>query len=282
MRSWKKLAIIAGAGDLPVRLAEHCRDAGSAYFVSRIAGLSDPALLAHPGVDTPLDKMGARLKSMHEAGCDAIVLAGNVRRPDFSSFAPDARTIEMLPRILAAAGRGDDALLRAIIVECERDGFAVVGVDAVLEELCAAPGAMGAHAPDERAMKDIARGAAIAAALGGWDVGQGAVVCAGLALAVEAQEGTDAMLKRVAGLPETVRGTPTKRRGVLVKRTKPTQERRIDLPTIGLATVEAAAAAGLAGIALEAGGALILDKVDVIARADALSMFIYGFDPAAS
>lgn len=277
---WKKLAIIAGAGDLPLRLAEHCRAGGRPYFVSRITGLADAALAAHPGADTPMDKMGARLESMHEAGCDAIVLAGNVRRPDFASLAPDARTIEMLPRILEAAGKGDDALLRAIIAECERDGFAIVGVEQVLEALLAQAGPMGKHAPDELALKDIARGIAIAGALGAWDVGQGAVVCARLTLAVEAQEGTDAMLARVAGLPEAIRGAPEKRRGVLVKRTKPAQERRVDLPVIGLATVEAAGRAGLVGIAVEAGGALVLDKPAMLARADALGMFVYGFDPA--
>jgi DUF1009 family protein len=278
---WTKLAIIAGAGDLPVRLAEHCRASDKPYFVSRITGVSDAALATHPGADTPMDKMGARLKGMHDAGCDAIVLAGNVRRPDFSKFAPDLQTIAMLPRILAAAGKGDDALLRAIIVEYERDGFVVVGAEEVLADLLATAGAMGAYAPDDAAMKDIERAAAIAGALGVWDVGQGAVVCSRLALAVEAQEGTDAMLARVAALPEAVRGTPDKRRGVLVKRTKPAQERRVDLPTIGLATIEAAARAGLAGIAVETGGALVLDKPAMIARADALSMFVYGFDPAA-
>lgn len=278
--TWAKLGIIAGAGDLPVRLAEYCQAERRNYFVSRISGVTGAELENHPGADVPLDKMGLRFDGLRAAGCDAVVLAGQVRRPDFATFAPDEQTIEMLPRILAAAGQGDDALLRALIVECEREGFTVLGAHEVLAALLATPGAMGAHAPDERALKDIAAGAKIVAALGALDVGQAAVVCARLALAVEAQEGTDAMLARVAELPAHLRGSGDKRRGVLVKQTKPTQERRIDLPTIGAGTVERAAQAGLAGIALETGGALIVDKSNVIARADALGLFVYGFDPA--
>ena len=128
-------------------------------------------------------------------------------------------------------------------------------------------------------MDDIARGASVVAALGDLDIGQGCVVCEGLVLAVEAQEGTDAMLERCAALPETIRGTVNRRRGVLVKRPKPAQERRIDLPTVGVSTVEKVAAAGLAGLAVEAGGALMLGRAEMQATADRLGVFIVGFEP---
>jgi DUF1009 family protein len=108
------------------------------------------------------------------------------------------------------------------------------------------------------------------------DVGQAAVVCEGLPLAVEAAEGTDQMLVRVGGLREAIRGTPQHRRGVLVKALKPTQDAKTDLPVIGIATLERAAAVGLAGIGLQAGGALIVDKAAVAARADALGLFVTG------
>lgn len=277
--AWNKLGIIAGGGDLPVRLAEHCRRHGRPYFVARIAPLTAPVLSEHPGADSPLDKMGARFAALHAAGCDAVVLAGAVSRPDFNSFDPDERTRQMLPAILAAAAQGDDQLLRALVAECETDGFKVVGAGDVFDALLAPPGSLGAHKPDTAAMADIRKAAALAAALGAFDVGQGAVVCAGLALAVEAQEGTDAMLARVAALPRALRGAPDARRGVLVKRPKPAQERRIDLPVIGLTTIENAAAAGLAGVAIEAQGALIVDLEAVVARADALGLFVFGFDP---
>lgn len=279
-RAWTKLGIIAGGGDLPVKLAEYCRARGEPYFVARITPLAAAALSDHPGADSPLDKMGARFAVLHEAGCDAVVLAGAVKRPDFKSFDPDERTREMLPRILAAAAQGDDPLLRALVAECEADGFRVVGADDVFDGLLAAPGALGAHEPEAEALADIRTAAALIAALGAFDVGQAAAVCAGLVLAVEAQEGTDAMLARVADLPRALRGAPDARRGVLVKRPKPGQERRIDLPVIGVATIENASAAGLAGVAIEAQGALIVDRDAVVARADALGLFVFGFDPA--
>jgi DUF1009 family protein len=186
----------------------------------------------------------------------------------------------MMPKVLAAARSGDDALMRVILQEFEREGFTVVGPEAAFAGLLAPAGVLGAHAPDETMHADMVKAAAVAAALGKWDVGQGCVVCEGLVLALEAAEGTDAMLARVAALPAAVRGSGADRRGVLVKRTKPIQERRIDLPTIGVSTIEGAAAAGLAGVAVEAGGALIVDRDDVIARADALGLFVFGFDPA--
>lgn len=126
-------------------------------------------------------------------------------------------------------------------------------------------------------MQDLEVAARIAAATGALDIGQGCVVCDGLVLAVEAQEGTDEMLRRCATLPDTVRGTPAARRGVLVKRPKPVQERRIDLPTTGVSTIELAAAAGLAGIGIEAGGALMLNRPAMEKRAAELGLFLYGF-----
>ncbi|CAN0598566.1 unnamed protein product [Laminaria digitata] len=115
--------------------------------------------------------------------------------------------------------------------------------------------------------------------MGALDIGQGSVVCNGLVLAVEAQEGTDAMLDRCAALPEEIRGSALSRKGVLVKRPKPAQDLRIDLPTTGVSTVEKVAAAGLAGLAIEAGGALLLNRRKMIERAEELGVFIYGFTP---
>ncbi|MDX2233784.1 MAG: UDP-2,3-diacylglucosamine diphosphatase LpxI [Hyphomonadaceae bacterium] len=280
MSAGSKLAIVAGAGDLPVRLAAQCAATGRPYFVARIAGMADPALDAHPGATFGLGEMGARFKALKDGGCDAVTFAGLVRRPDFKTLRLDARATLMLPKVLAAARRGDDALMRAILEEFEREGFTVVGPETVLGDLLAPKGVLGAIAPDDAARADVVKAAAIAGALGAWDVGQGAVVCDGFALALEAAEGTDAMLARVASLPEAVRGRADARRGVLVKRAKPVQDRRIDLPTIGLSTLEGAAAAGLCGIAIEAGGALIVDCDAVIARANALGLFVMGFDPA--
>lgn len=274
------LGLVAGAGRLPVAIAEHSQAIGRPLYVARISGFADPALSDFPGGEFGLGEMGARFAALAAAGVDRVAFAGLVRRPDFATLKLDDAAIAMLPKVLAAAGAGDDALLRVMVEAFEAAGFSVIAVEAAAPELLAPHGPIGAHAPDARALRDIDKAAAVAAALGAFDVGQGCVVCDGLVLAVEAQEGTDAMLARTAALPEAIRGGPARRRGVLVKRAKPGQERRIDLPTIGLATVEGAAAAGLAGIAVEASGALIVDRAAVAARADALSMFVTGFQPA--
>jgi DUF1009 family protein len=223
--------------------------------------------------------MGARMQAMRDAGCDAVVLLGQVARPDMRTLELDDGAKAMLPALLSAMPKGDDALLRALLAEHERAGFRVVGAEEVMADLLAEPGAWGAHAPSHPHMRDLAYAAKVAAALGAFDVGQGVVVCDGLVLAVEAQEGTDAMLRRVAELPLAIRGGPGARKGVLVKRPKPIQERRIDLPTIGVRTIEGAAAAGLAGVAVEAGGALVVRRDQLIAAADAAGLFVYGFTP---
>lgn len=277
MTIWRTLGVIAGGGELPVLLAEHCAETKRPYFVARVAPFADPRLDKHPGATHGLGAMGARMDAMREAGCDAVVLLGIVPRPDISKLELDAVAMTMLPAIAAAMGKGDDALLRAVLAEHEKAGFRVLGVDEVMDDLLATPGAWGAIAPTERQLRDIKRAAQTADAINRFDVGQGVVVCEGLVLAIEAQEGTDVMLRRVAELPATVRGTSEARRGVLVKRPKPIQERRIDLPTIGVRTIEGAIAAGLAGIAVEAGGALAVRRAEIVAAADRAGLFVYGF-----
>jgi DUF1009 family protein len=280
MAGWRKLGIIAGGGELPVVLADHCAAEKRPYFVARVSPYADRALERHPGVTNGLGAMGARIEAMRSAGCDAVVLLGQVPRPNFAALDFDDGARAMLPALLAAAPQGDDALLRALLAEHERAGFRVLGAEAVMSDLLATAGVWGAHAPTPAHARDMRLAARVAAAVGAFDVGQGVVACDGLVLAVEAQEGTDAMLRRVAELPPAVRGAPDARRGVLVKRPKPIQERRIDLPVIGVRTIEAAAAAGLAGVAVEAGGALAVRLADLVAAADAAGLFVYGFTAA--
>jgi UDP-2,3-diacylglucosamine hydrolase len=274
----KKLGLIAGAGDLPVLLAQHCRDAGIPLHVSRIAGMSDPRLKHFSGGESPIASFGERMKALKADHVDTIVFAGLVSRPDIQTLKPDWRGAMALPRILPEMGKGDDALLRAVVREFERDGFKVIGADEVLHDLLAPMGLMAGAAPTQSQQHDIDKALQVTAQLGLLDIGQGAVVCEGLVLAVEAQEGTDRMLSRVAELSHDIRGSKERRRGVLVKRAKPQQERRVDLPTIGLRTLEGAAKAGLAGIVVEAGGALIIDKESVIAACQEAGLFLIGVE----
>ena len=272
-----KLGLVAGGGDLPVALAEACTAAGRPLFVLRLRGFADPAPLARfPGADVGIAELGRIFDLLRREGCSAVCLAGQVKRPDFAALKPDLRGLRSLPAALAAARKGDDALLRFLISEFESEGFVVEGADQVHAGLTLPAGPLGRHAPGPDHEADLSQALAAARTVGALDIGQAVVVAGGVVLAVEAQEGTDAMLARCATLPEPLRGTAETRRGVLVKWPKPIQERRVDLPTLGPATVEGAAAAGLAGIAAEAGGLLVLHRAEVIARADRLGLFVVG------
>ncbi|MET0293598.1 MAG: UDP-2,3-diacylglucosamine diphosphatase LpxI [Phenylobacterium sp.] len=275
-----KLGLIAGGGALPVEIAGHCERAGRPYFVVRLKGSAGEELQAFPGADVGIAELGKCFRALKRAGCKAVCFAGQVMRPDFRAIAPDLRGLVALPAVLAAARKGDDALLRALLGEFEKEGFVVEGAHEVMGDLTLAAGPLGRHAPTPQQASDIARALEVALEIGRLDVGQGAVVCEGLVLAVEAQEGTDAMLRRVAELPAAIRGEPGAPRGVLAKRPKPIQETKVDLPTIGVGTVHQAARAGLAGIAGEAGGLIVLDREAVITLADELGLFIVGVEAA--
>ncbi len=264
------LGILAGGGTLPRVLVEACRTAGRESFVIAFKGHAAEQTVAgdvaHKWVR--LGAVGRSLAALRAAGVEELVMAGPVRRPSLLELRPDAAAAKYLARGLLR--RGDDGLLRGIIGLLEDEGFRVVGPDDVLKPLLAPAGPLGTARPDEGAHADITRGRAVAKALGGADVGQAVVVQEGVVLAVEAAEGTDGMVQRAGTLQRAGPG------GVLVKVVKPGQERRADLPTIGPATVATAAAAGLAGIAVEAGGCLVVERDETVAAADAAGLFIFG------
>lgn len=279
MALWRKLGLIAGGGNLPVEIAEHCDRSGRPLFVIRLKGFAGPNLAPFAGAEVGIAELGKCFRALRRAGCEAVCLAGNVSRPDFAALIPDLRGLAALPAVIAAARKGDDALLRAVLGEFEREGFAVEGAHEVMGDLALPMGPLGRHAPTEEHLGDVLRAMQVARAMGDLDIGQAVAVCRGLVLAVEAAEGTDAMLTRVAALPQAVRGRPGATAGVLAKARKPIQETRVDLPTIGPATVAAVVRAGLAGIVGEAGGLLVLEREAVIRLADELGVFILGVEP---
>ncbi len=274
----QKLGLIAGGGSLPVEIAEHCQRSGRPLFVIRLKGFAGAGLEPFAGAEVGLAELGKCFKALKRAGCKAVCLAGQVNRPDFATLMPDLRGLAALPAAIAAARKGDDALLRMLVAEFEKEGFAVEGAHEVMDDLGLPAGPLGRHSPALEHQADIDHALQVARAIGRLDAGQAAVVCRGLVLALEAAEGTDALLARVADLPEALRGRPGAPAGVLAKAPKPIQETRVDLPTIGPATVEAVARAGLAGIVGEAGRLLVLDRDAVIALADGLGLFIVGVE----
>lgn len=273
------LGLIAGGGDLPRAVAESARTSGRGVFVVALRGLCGDWARDFPHDWVSLGEPGRALKALRDAQAREVLLAGRVERPKFSELKLDTKGVMVLPRIIAAARRGDDALLRALTGLFEEEGFRAVGVAEAAPGLVADQGPLGRFSPNDDHKADIVQAFAIVRALGALDVGQAAAVCEGLALAVEAAEGTDAMIARIGQLRDNLRGTPQKRRGVLVKALKPTQDAKTDMPVIGVETVRRAAEVGLAGIALEAGKSLIVDKLAVATEADRLGLFVVGLVP---
>jgi DUF1009 family protein len=276
MSGWRKIGIIAGGGNLPVKLAEICAATKQPFYVVRLPGADIAALSVFAGADSGLGEVGKIFRLLKENDCDAVVMAGIVKRPDFSTLAVDWRGAMLLPKIIAGAAQGDGGLLDVLVSALEAEGLAVIGADDIARGLSFPAGALGEYAPQDQHLADMRKAAAVVAALGPFDVGQGAVIANGLVLAIEAAEGTDAMLQRCASLPRALLGK--EKSGVLLKRPKPGQELRVDLPTVGVETVRAVIAAGLGGVAVEAGRALLLDADDAVAAADAAGVFLYGFD----
>ena len=230
-----KLGILAGGGSLPGQLADAWKQQGREVFLLAIEGQTDPIQVQdrdHAWVR--LGAAGAAIKALKAARVERLVLAGNIRRPSLAELKPDLRATAILAKGGARA-LGDDGILGIIVAALEGEGFEVVGLEEILSDLIAPAGVWGSAAPDAQAEADIARGLTVARALGAVDVGQSVVVQQGLVLGVEAIEGTDALLQRVGDLRRDGPG------GVLVKICKPEQERRADLPTVGIQTVEAAA-----------------------------------------
>ncbi|HWE45574.1 MAG TPA: UDP-2,3-diacylglucosamine diphosphatase LpxI [Caulobacteraceae bacterium] len=274
-----KLGLIAGGGALPLEVAKSCERVGRPLFVIRLRGMADEALTAFDNAEIPIEQFGAGIAALRAAKCVSVCMTGVVKRPDFGALRPDMRGIAILPGAIAAARHGDDALMRYFVGQFEKEGFRVEGATDVTGALLLSEGALGKVSPTVDQLADVGKAMAVVRAIGALDVGQGAVVCDGLVLAVEAQEGTDAMLTRVAGLPEEIRGTRARPRGALAKIPKTTQDRRMDLPTIGVRTVEACAAAGLSGVAGEAAAMVVLDRAAVVEAADRLGLFVWGAAP---
>lgn len=272
--AWARLGLIAGGGDLPVHVSEAAARDGRLGCVIALGGFADPARYDTSEI-CGIAQLGRALTLLKTHNCDSVCFAGIVKRPDFSKLKPDLRGMSFLPKAIAAAAKGDDALLRALVGVFEDEGYTVLGVDEIAEDLVAKAGLIGGRAPDEASRADALKALKVASLIGSADIGQGAVVADGLVLAVEAQEGTDAMLERVASLPIEIRGDGARRSGVLAKRPKPGQERRVDLPVIGVSTILGAAKAGLAGIAAPAGGALILGRDAVAEAAQEHGLFVW-------
>jgi UDP-2,3-diacylglucosamine hydrolase len=271
------LAVICGGGSLPFAVAEAVGKHGRRVVLFAIRGCADPQrVAAYPHHWAGLGQFGLFCRLARREGCRDVVFIGSVARPAIWRVRPDVKTLRLLPRILAIFRGGDNHLLSGIAKIFEEHGFRLIGAHEVAPDILMPQGPLGLERPDGRDQADIAKGLALLNATSPFDIGQAVVVADGHVLAIEAAEGTDRMLARIAELRAGGRlGTPA-RRGVLVKAAKRGQDRRIDLPSIGPQTIEGVARARLAGIAVVAGSTVVAEPERLGALADRAKLFVLG------
>lgn len=270
----KKLGIIAGGGSLPQTLIRYCQRTNREYFVLAIENNADRAIFTPdiPHKWIRIGQAGTGFKYFADEKVAETILIGTIRRPSLADLMPDLRTSAFFARI-GLKSLGDDGILRALVKEIESENIRVVGIQDVLPDLLVKEGILTKHKPDKQALADIKRGSEVAMELGRLDVGQSVIVQQGLVLGVEGIEGTDKLIERCGTYQRKGSGA------ILVKLRKPQQDMRIDLPTIGTATIENLHQNGMRGIAVHAGNALIVDEENVIKLADKYGMFITGIIP---
>lgn len=266
------LGIVAGRGELPLAIRRACERDGRPFFIVAIKGCGEHVTQGLPAdgfAIVRLDKAGAALAALRQAGARELVLAGGVDRPALWSLRPDWTSLRFVFSIGLKLG-GENSILEAVRDALQDRGFRLRGADELVQGLLSEQRLYSRKAPSRADRADIAQAWRIAKTLGTLDAGQGAIVQRSFILAIEAVEGTDAMIAR-AGTLKRGRGG-----GVLVKVMKPQQDRRLDTPTIGPTTVEALAQAGLAGMVIEAGAALVLNEMKLVELANRHGLFVIG------
>jgi DUF1009 family protein len=273
------LGIICGGGSLPLAVADAASGRGRRVVLFGLHGFADPAIERYPHHWVALGRLGRLFALMHAAGCRDVVFLGALTRPSLRQVPLDWTTVRALPRLISAFRGGDDHLLQGVAKLFEARGFALRGAHEVAPEILLPAGALGARTPTARDLSDIDHALALLAATGPFDVGQAVVVADRHVLAIEAAEGTDRMLERIAVLRREGRIRLPAGTGVLVKAPKPQQDRRFDLPSVGPHTVEGIARAGLAGLVAVAGATIVAEPERIAQLAEAHGVFVAGVAP---
>ena len=271
------LAIICGGGSLPFALADAAVRRGRRVVLFALREWADPQrVAAYPHYWTWIGQFGRFRRIAAKEGCRDVAFIGSVVRPSLWHIRPDLGALRLMPQLVQIFRGGDDHLQSGIGRLFEQHGFRLVGPKEIAPELAMPDGPIGARSPSERDRIDIARGLALLNATSPFDVGQAVVVANNQVIALEGPEGTDQMLVRVTELRRSRRINTPVGVGVLIKAAKLGQDHRIDLPVIGPPTVEAAAAAGLAGVAVVAGSTLVAEPERIAAAADRARIFVIG------
>jgi UDP-2,3-diacylglucosamine hydrolase len=275
----RRLAILCGGGGFPLEVAHAALVNGRAPFIVGVVGSSDPGIAAFPHVWVHMGQVGKMFGALKDRAIADIAIVGAMTRPEFADLRFDWGALKRAPELAQLFRGGDNRLLVGIAGIFEREGLSVVGAHEIAPQLLAPAGPIGARAASPEAEADVRFGTALLAALSPFDAGQGVVVAGGRVVAIEAAEGTDAMLARVAELRASRRLRFQGPAGVFVKAPKRGQDLRLDMPTVGVKTIEAATRAQLQGIALTAGQVLIADRPAFSRAAEEAGLFVVGVAP---
>lgn len=274
------LAMICGGGSLPLAVADFVAARGRQVVLFPLRGAAEGTPVErYPHHWVYIGQIGKFMRLARAAGCRDLVFIGSLVRPSIWRVRPDLKGLMLLPRALAAFRGGDDHLLSGMARLFEQDGFRLRGAHEVAPEILVPEGNLGRVQPTERNSADGALGLAYLSATGPFDVGQAVVVAGKHVLAVEAVEGTDQMLERIAALRANGRLQAAAGAGVLVKAPKRDQDRRFDLPSIGPKTIELVARAGLAGVVVVAGETIVAESELTVRAADRAGIFLVGVPP---
>jgi DUF1009 family protein len=269
-KKFSKIGLIAGNGDLPDKVIRQCINSNIDIFTILITDNKPASINKVPHVSMNIGSVGKAIKTFKDENVKQIVFAGGLRRPKLLSLNLDSGGVKLLARVTKARFNGDNKLLSTVIGFFEDSGFEIIGADEILEDALMPKGQLGKIKPEPRQKEDIKAGKELARSIGELDIGQSIIIQDGVVIGVEAIEGTDGLIERCKDLQAEKKG------GVLVKVKKPKQDKRVDLPTIGPVTIMKAYENGLAGIAVEAGGALVIDREEVIRMADEYELFLIG------
>jgi len=271
IKSIHKLAVLAGAGDLPVNLIRSCEEMGIDVHVIAFEGQTSEDLIENrPHLKTGLGMAGVIITYLKKNKITDLVMAGAIKRPSLLSLKTDLRGAQIVARIGLLGAIGDNSILESVKKILESEGFTLHGAHLFLPDLLAGEGSIGRTKPDENDLKDIAYGFKVSQELGRLDIGQSVVVQQGIVLGVEGIEGTDALIERCAKLQKKGRGA------ILVKSCKPQQDRDMDLPTIGINTLINIHKFGFRGIAFHAGNSILLNQDEIVKKSDQYKLFVYG------
>lgn len=275
------VAIVCGGGGFPLAVARAAQTSGRRVVLIALRGVADPGVETYPHEWVKLGEVGRFFRILAEREVKELCLVGSFTRPELSELSLDFGAVKRLPDLARMLRGGDDHVLRSVAQFFEGEGYALRGAHDIAPELVAPAGVYGRRKPSALALEDARIGLSCCASLSPFDVGQAAVVVNGRVVAVEAAEGTDGLLERVAMLRAQGRLRLKGAAGVLVKAPKRGQDMRLDLPAAGLRTIALAAAANLEGVALAAGQTLTLDREEMVRRADAADLFLMGFQESA-